>query len=122
MKKLTRKKQLETIFVICLGLTLIAFARKNFYVLSVSFIVGVLGIVFEKAAFGIAFSWFKLGDFLGKISSTVILTLLYFFVLVPTAFIVKLTKKKSNFSAEKSTSYYHIRNHHFSAKDLENTW
>lgn len=98
------------------------FVSKNKYVLSASLFVGIIGLLSKKTAFYIAFLWLKIGDFLGKISSTIILSFIYFFVLMPIALIMKITKPKSAFTAQKKESYYLIRNHHFSAKDLENTW
>lgn len=122
MQKLNREKQLEVVLVICLGLTVLFFITKNKYLLMASLALGIAGVTFPKAVYWTAFLWLKLGEVLGSVSSKIILSLIYFLVLVPIAFVAKLTKRDTSFTAAKKETYYHNRTHRFSPRDLENTW
>lgn len=125
MKKLTREKQLEVILTISLGLIVLFFISKNKYVLFASLAVGALGLLSDKVSFGISSLWLKFGEILGAVTSKIILSAIFFLVLVPVALLSKIARKHARFFhpfEKKSDSYYHIRNHRYTTKDLENPW
>lgn len=124
MKNLTREKQLETLLTICLGLAVLFFISQKNMFLVVLLGIGAIGLFSGKGLYWLSFSWLKLGELLGAVSSKIILSLIYFLVLVPVAFLAKLSRRNNSFSVKKEgkTTYFHTRNHLFTAKDLENTW
>ena len=65
----------------------------NLSLISVSFIFFVLGLINSKILYPLNFIWFKFGIFLGKIVSPLILIIIYFFVVTPTGFIMKILRK-----------------------------
>jgi hypothetical protein len=64
----------------------------------------------------------KLGHVLGLINSKILLSLVFFLVLTPIAFLAKLRGKNSlNLKRNTSSdSYYSTRNYEYKKEDLEN--
>ena len=65
----------------------------NLSLISVSCIFFVLGLINSKILYPLNFIWFRFGIFLGKIVSPLILIIIYFFVVTPTGFIMKILRK-----------------------------
>ena len=68
--------------------------------------------------------WMKLAMLLGKINSTILLTLIFFVLLTPIAWLYRLFNKdplqlKKNFN---KPSYFISRNHTYTKADLEKMW
>lgn len=84
----------------------------------------VLSALFRSFANLIANLWVGLGVLLGKINSTILLTLVYFLILTPLSFLKSwLSKESSSFKPTKETGSAFIkREHTFSAKDIEHPW
>jgi len=126
-EKMTRKKERQTILVIGAGLAFLYFITKQQHITLLLGCIAVtfLGLSSRLAAAQIVWAWFKLAEMLGMISSTIILTIVFFFILFPIATLSRLFGRKSNLQLAKkpdAISYYITRNHRYKAKDLENTW
>lgn len=83
--------------------------------------------VFPKPAQTITRMWLLLGDFLGNIMSRVILTLTFYFILTPLAFLYRLFNKEKlmltvTHQQGSKESYFLDRNHCYSKKDFNNPW
>ena len=61
--------------------------------LAISLIFLTLGLLNSKLLLPLNKMWFKFGIFLGKIVSPLILIIIYFFVVTPTGFIMKILRK-----------------------------
>ena len=61
--------------------------------LSISIIFFFLGFINSKVLHPLNLVWFKFGIFLGKIVSPIILGMIFFFVVTPTALIMRVLKK-----------------------------
>ncbi|SMO59426.1 SxtJ family membrane protein [Solitalea koreensis] len=80
------------------------------------FFLGSLGLWITKG-------WLKFSEVLGYINGRVLLTLIFFLVLTPVAYLKRLFKGSANFVYRKEmNSYYFVRNKMYQADDLENTW
>jgi hypothetical protein len=125
-KKLTREKELETILTICVALVVIFLVSKNHhhYWLTISVILGFIGMFSKYLASKIAWAWMKLSEGMGAVSSKIILSFIFFVFLFPIAMLSRLFGGKSSLQLKKveGNSYYFTRNHKFEAKDLKNTW
>ena len=125
MMKLNREKSLEAVLVICTGLLILFWIFDNANFLIAAIIIGIAALLSSFLAGKIAFVWYKLAEFLGRINGFIILTGLFFLFLTPLAWLSKLFKK-DELQLKKKTkpegSYFIERNHTFSKKDLENLW
>ena len=67
---------------------------SNFYIfqikllLAVAFFIGITGIFIKPLAHIISWLWLKLGDLLGFVVSKIVLSLIYFFFLLPIAILL----------------------------------
>lgn len=78
----------------------------NPYLVSISAIIFTLGMLIPKSLIKVREYWIKIGNVLGKINSTILFTLIFFFVFTPIAFIFRLfgrDRLNTKFKAVKST-------------------
>jgi hypothetical protein len=125
-KKLTREKELETILTICVALVVIFLLgkRQHYYWLTISAVLGLIGMFSKYLTSKIAWAWMKLSEGMGAVSSRIILSFIFFVFLFPIAMLSRVFGGKSSLQLKKleGTTYYVTRNHKFEAKDLEKTW
>jgi hypothetical protein len=125
--KLNREKELETILTICVGLVVVFFVTKrhHYWMLSLSVLLGLIGMFSKFLTAKIAAGWMKIGEMMGGVMSKVILSIVFIFFLLPLAALSRLFNRgKDNLQLKKTTgnSYYFERNHKYEAKDLKNSW
>ena len=124
--KPTREKELETILTLCVALVVLFFVTKkqHAYYLSLSVLLGLIGMFSKFLTAKISWAWLKVGEMMGAVMSKVILSLVFFLFLFPIALLSRLFSKSNSLQLKKtsSTSYYFTRNHKYEAKDLENVW
>lgn len=114
----------KNILVIVIGLLSIDYIFKIDHLTVIAYLIGLLSIIIPVAGVGINWIWMKLATILGWINSRILLTGLFFLVLLPIALlrrvfgndILKLRKEKKN------NSLYTVRNHEFTKDDLFETW
>jgi Saxitoxin biosynthesis operon protein SxtJ len=126
------RKDLETILLVCLCFAamsiysiLVKHSTKTWpeYLLATVSILFALSLVSTHIAHALAYSWMKLGEFLGAINSRIILGLVFFLFLTPIALMARLSGRDrlKIRKAPKDTNYV-TRNHTYTADDLKNTW
>ncbi|GEO06447.1 hypothetical protein AAE02nite_41110 [Adhaeribacter aerolatus] len=120
---IAREKKLETVLVLVVGLLVFHVLFKHEGFLLAAQIMGALCILSEHVLTLITWTWLKLTLALGFIGSILLLTLLFFLVICPIAFVYRL-KNKDPLQLKKnpSGSYFTVRNHTYNAKDLEKMW
>ncbi|MGZ5243277.1 MAG: SxtJ family membrane protein [Bacteroidia bacterium] len=111
----------KTILVISTGLLLFYWWKDNIYWLYACLAINILCVFFPIVAHWINKFWFKLATILGWINARILLTIIFFLVLFPVALLRRLLHSKKNISPA-SQSFYVVRNHLFTAKDMENPW
>lgn len=84
--------------------------------------LGITGILIKPLASLLTKGWFGLAEILNKVSSTIIMAIVYYLILVPTAAIYKLRNKRLLDLKDSQTSMWHQRDHHYQKDDLENAW
>lgn len=124
--KATREKELETILTLCVALVILFFVTKkqHAYYLTLSVLLGLVGMFSKFLTSKISWAWLKLGEMMGSVMSKVILSAVFFVFLFPIALLSRLFSKSNSLQLKKTgqTSYYFTRNHKYEAKDLENVW
>ena len=86
-------------------------ANLNIYLISISGIFLILGLVNSKLLSPFNKSWIKLGEVLGMIIAPIVMAIVYFIFLTPISFLVRLVGKdllSLKFNKKKNT-YWIIR-------------
>ncbi|MCX8080587.1 MAG: SxtJ family membrane protein [Bacteroidia bacterium] len=122
--QISEKQVYQTILVLSTA-AMLAFMilKKNvFLYLALSFCL--LGLVYYKGAYIFTKCWFKFSEILGKVSSFILLGIIFYLVLTPVAFIFKM-KKKNYLNLKKLSEdrgIYISVNKAFSREDFEKKW
>ena len=126
------RKDLETLLVVCLcfaAISLYAILIKHAHktwpepLLATVTILFVISLASTHVARVLAFSWMKLGEFLGAINSRIILGIIYFLFLTPIALFARIIgRDKLSIRKAPKDSNFVTRNHTYTSADLKNTW
>lgn len=102
------------IFFVIIGIyPLINYQSVRIWALVFAFIFLILGLTNSNILTPLNKIWFKFGIFLGKFVSPIIMALIFFFVVTPTAFFVKIFKKDLlNLKFNNQKSYWIKKNEH----------
>jgi hypothetical protein len=125
-----QQDRFKTILVIVTGMLVISwvlankgYARASEILIKVAALVGLVSVFIPIAARGIEWLWLKLALGLGWVNSRILLSVVYFLVLMPVAWISRIfTKDPLALRRNSSTTLYTTRNHQYTKKDLENIW
>ncbi|UBM57718.1 SxtJ family membrane protein [Marinilongibacter aquaticus] len=113
----------QTILVIVVGFLVLHFVFSSNGLLYLALGVGVFSLVSRFFAENLVKIWGKVGEVLGRINGTILLSLIFFLFLTPIAFLMKLLSKADAMQLKKpESSNYSTRNHEYTAKDMENIW
>ena len=111
------------VLAIALLIIHVLFHKKYFDVAALLLLL--LTLIIYPVARLITIGWLKFSELLGKVNSTVILSVMFFVFLVPISYFYRLFNrdqmqlKKKN---ENSSGYYYHRNHQYEAKDFDKTF
>lgn len=113
----------ETIIVLIAACLVMNYFFKNQNWIFAALILGLIGIFSDYVSDKIHFLWMSLANILSKISTSILLFLLFFIILTPLAFLRKKFKP-FNFLLKNNhlnTTFKEI-NKTFSKSDLEKMW
>lgn len=117
---MNREKVVTSILVICIGFIGLYFIFEKEWLLWIAFGVGILSLSSEKIANAICNGWYKIAEILGGINSKILLSLIFFIILVPVAFLSRIFSKETKIQLKrKENSYFKERNHTYSKEDLD---
>lgn len=122
MKENNKAKSLETLLVLTGAFIVIYWISPKKIYLLVALIFILIGVVSPFLSAKISWVWLKFAELVGSVMSKVILSVVYFIVLVPIALLYRLTQKNPLLLKRQNNSYYIERNKQYSAKDIENIW
>lgn len=118
-----RKKNLKTICAPAAAALVLALLTRSWWPLIVALGLLAAGLLSAKLAALLAAAWLAFGEALGNFNSKIILTLIYWLVLTPTALLYRAVKKDPlGLARQDGGSYFHDRAHTFTKGDLENGW
>jgi hypothetical protein len=113
----------KTILVIVTGLLVLAKILEQPLLISIALIIGIASVFSEAAARWIEWLWIKLALGLGWTNSRILLSLIFFLVLVPMAWFSRWFRRDSlNLKRTHATTIFHTRNHRYRKEDLQNIW
>jgi hypothetical protein len=117
-----KNKVLETHLVIATALVIIYLLKENMLFIWLAAGVGITGILIKPLAKLITKGWFGLAEILSKITSSIIMTIVFYLILFPIATIYKLKNQGMLDLKNPDLSLWHERNHQYQKKDMENAW
>lgn len=125
MQKLTNKHHSESGVVVGLLLMLTGFLTGQPVYFKVAFASLILSLAVPILFFPFSFAWFNFSDKLGKITSVVILSVIYLVVLMPVAMLRKLAGKDPlalRKFKKATTSVFIGRNTMFTSDNMDKTY
>jgi hypothetical protein len=117
-----RVKTLETILVFILALLIGYYFNKHPYWLVAAAALACTALLFPALAQMIHTGWMKLGETMGLITSKIILTLIFFVVLVPLSWLAARFRKPVMKMKPGAGSVFKSRNFTYTAKSMEDMW
>lgn len=85
--------------------------------------LGIIFLAIPTLGKWILKGWFKLAEGLGWLNSRILLSAIFYVILLPIATLQRFSGKDNlKLRYSKEDSAYDTRNHQYGAKDLENTW
>ncbi|MBK9338069.1 MAG: hypothetical protein IPM98_16585 [Lewinellaceae bacterium] len=120
-----RTKVLETMLVIAAGLLVLHIWLGNVWLLHSALVVALVGVFSPGLSARVHAGWMLLAQGLGWLNGRVLLSVVFFLLLTPIAWLARLAGASSGFLLRKKKaeeSYYSDRDHTYEPKDLENTW
>jgi hypothetical protein len=127
--ELTREKVLETIGVLALACLVVGHLAtkpgiKSGFLAAAALLLAA-GLFVKPAGALIARAWLKFGGALGAVNSRIILGAIFYLFLTPIALLARLTRGdflhlKKREGADRS--YWHARNHTYTAEDISKLW
>jgi hypothetical protein len=125
--ELTREKVLETIGVLALACLVAGHLAKRpglkAGLLAAAALLLAAGLFVKPAGALIARAWLKFGGALGAVNSRIILGVIFYLFLTPIAVLARLTR--GDFLGLKKRpggSYWHVRDHAYTAEDIGKLW
>jgi len=112
----------STILIISMGFLIFYLVFAWQWAVSVSLIVGVVGIISSYLSKKIEWVWMKLGDLLGLIMPKIILTIVFYLFLFPIALLYRIFNKDTLMLSKKYNSYFIDVKKEIDKKSFENTW
>jgi hypothetical protein len=119
---MTKEKSVETCLVLSTGLLFLYFVFHLQVCLTVSFIIGIIGVFIKPIAIPISWFWIKLGEMMGFITSKIVLTVVFFVFLLPISAFYRIVKKDTFGLKNNKGSYWKDRQKKFIPNDLDNIW
>ena len=128
-RELTRETVLETIGVLALACLVVGHLVKSpglkSGLLAAAALLLATGLFVKPAGALIARAWLKFGGALGAVNSRIILGAIFYLFLTPIALLARLTRGdflhlKKRTGADRS--YWHARNHAYTAEDIGKLW
>jgi hypothetical protein len=114
---------IQTVLIITLGFGFLFLLTQHSWMLYVALIVGTLGAMSTFMREKIDWIWTKLGWILSKIVPNIILTIIFYLVLSPTAFLSRLLGKKDPMDLKNTaTSLFKTKGTTFSKESFEKPW
>jgi hypothetical protein len=117
-----RSKQSETLLAIMSGLIVLYWFKRWDGLLAAAALTGFAGLLVPVVGQGIHWGWTRLSLLLGKLSGSVLLTIVYFVILVPLSWLARRGGKLNLRMKPGGDSYFTLRHHTYDKEDLSHPW
>lgn len=124
-KSVSKKQASDSGMALVLILLLIALFTENEIYFKIAIPALIINMVFPMFYYYFAIIWFGLSQLLGTFMSKIVLSIVYFIMVLPVGFIRRLMGKDSlqlNQFKKANSSVMKVRNHRFDSKDIENPY
>ncbi len=120
----TKSEIWKTLLVFTVGFSILSFLFKTPILAYVGTGVGLLGLVFPMLGTWFAKVWMKFAGVLGKINGTILLSVVFFLILFPLAFMQRIFSKNPQLKIKDppADTNFIERNKIFKKEDLEKMW
>lgn len=115
------KKNTKDIIVVLFGLSLLAYFFNSIALFTIVLVLLLAILLYEKSINIILFVWHKIANVLGYINTRIILFLIYFIVITPYSWLIKLFNKNKMKLKNEKTQFVNVA-HTYTAADFENMW
>ena len=105
--------------IIAIALIILFFLNRNIWMIVIASILIVGCLSSGTFARKISFYWRKLGMWMGKVISPILLGFVFFIILTPLGVLYRLFKKHKSSS---DNSSWKVRNHEFVFDDIKDPW
>lgn len=113
----------KTVLVITVGFGILFLLTKHNWLLYVSLSVGALGALSNFLAVKMDWIWTKIGWVLSKIVPNILMTLVFYLILTPTAFLSRLFGKHDPMDLKNhATSLFKAKGATYSRESFEKPW
>ena len=114
---------LQSVLAISLGFIIVFLSTKIWSLLWTALVIMTIGILSERISILIHQGWMFLAQVLSAIVPKIMLTIIYFLVLTPLAFLKNLITKSDSLSLKNnSSSLFKDHNQTYDPKSFENPW
>ena len=121
LKKTTEEKDSVLAVIVLLLLGFIFFRSRVWIYLAL--MLSILSVLSPMVTFWLHRVWSFITEILGRISGTIILTVVFIFILLPTAILKKWFGKKDMILKQGNIrSTFQNRDHEYTERDFENPW
>ncbi|HZE86197.1 MAG TPA: SxtJ family membrane protein [Puia sp.] len=117
-----RRKQIEALAAIALFLLVLGRWQRSWNYVWAAAAIFLLGLLWKDFAEMLRAGWMKLAEGLGFVSGKIILTVVYFLVLIPIAIFARRSGKLNIRLNPDGRMGFKVRNHRYAKEDLENPW
>jgi hypothetical protein len=113
----------DSVMAMIILLLMAFFFLKKSYWVDAAIVIALVSVLSTRATSYLHRIWLFLTEMLGRLSGGIILTVVFIFVLMPTAIFKRWFGKKEVLLNKKNrVSTFQSRNHTYSEADLENPW
>ncbi len=114
---------LQTVLLLAIAGTIFFLWKQWAWALYVGLAIGILGLLSSSVAQTIDWVWRKLGEILGWFVPKILLSLIFFLVLWPTARLARLFGQKDPLDLkDEKESMFHVVEKTYQAEDFEKPW
>ncbi len=122
-QKNTNANPYQTLLVICVGLIILFLCFKWQWPIWGALLIGLLGIISPFLAKKIDYLWMQLAYVLSLFVPNILLSLVYFLLLVPIAFLSRIINRKDTLLLKnKQSSTFKSFEKRFEPSSFENPW
>ncbi len=124
-RKFSDKEHLNATIALVLLLLVIFLFKENIAFVYVSIVLLFLVAIYNKLLFPVSFLWYNLAFILSKVSTTLLLTVVFLTVVLPVGLFRKALQKSSlklDLFKKGKQSVFISRNHQYCSEDLFNPY
>lgn len=115
------KKDIKEIVIIAIGLAILAYFLKSIVIITTVLILLLGALLSSKILKQILLLWKKLAQVLGYVNTRVILFLLFFIIITPYAFVIKMFSGNKSNSKNIKSQFIDFK-YLYSKNDFDNMW